>query len=528
MDILKLLGRLLGAAAEQPVPPRRPGTQRKTTRRKTSTQRKRTTAPASRQRQGRAVTTGQVYGEEPILRTGAQLLMQTPAMIRQMRTLSGMQGQQRSMEALFYRQGKFMEAFTDDFSGHAPCKRTTPMYYNLRDDELRTYFTWRTRYRQGMLPETDSGYLLLYCCELINQIGVRTPEEGYAQLGRVLEDYGESHADIRRYLLKWMNDYAAYYDQPFRCDDERTAANLAMLRHTHQTPENFLLAVDLLSKYHILTSKLYLAYPKETADLVLASYRALLLHYAEAKGASFPAYLLGGQTRAQHIMFEGAVFYEPNRVMSKTVRISPICVYHCYGGTWAVERSCAEPNGERIGAFLRTVDSLLREHLKFKGKIKPGELPEGDSDVIAATIRNYYAELAKKNAPVITLDADELARIRAAAEHTTDMLTLPEDIPEPEPQPEAIPEPAGTTEEASDDMPDLPLSAPAMALLVCLLTGESYQPLIDAGQMISVLTDEINENMYEYFGDTVLETDETGAPVLVEDYIEELKGMLES
>jgi hypothetical protein len=215
--------------------------------------------------------------------------------------------------------------------------------------------------------------------------------------------------------------------------------------------------------------------------------------------------------------------------MRKTVRISPICVYYCYGGTWAVEHSCAEPNGERIGAFLRTVDSLLREHLKFKGKIKPGELPEGDADVIAATIRRYYAELAKKNAPVITLDSDELARIRAAAAHTTDMLTLPEDIPELQPAPAAEqPLSAAAPEEPSEDMPDLPLSTPAMALLVCLLTGESYQPLIDAGQMISVLTDEINEGMYEYFGDTVLETDETGAPVLVEDYIEELKGMLES
>ena len=66
-----------------------------------------------------------------------------------------------------------------------------------------------------------------------------------------------------------------------------------------------------------------------------------------------------------------------------------------------------------------------------------------------------------------------------------------------------------------------------MALLVCLLTGESYQPLVDAGQMISVLTDEINDNLYDTFGDTVLDIDENGNPVPVEDYIEELKGMLE-
>ena len=530
MDILKLLGKLIGAAVEQPVPPRRPGNgSRKTTKRKTA-QRRRSTAPVSRQRQGGAVRSGTVYGEEPIIRTGSQLLIQTPAMIRQMRTLtSAAPAAQRSMEALFYRQGKFMEQFTDDYADAVPCKRTTPMYYNLRDAELRTYFTWRTRYRQGMLAETDSAYLLLYCCELINQIGVRTPEEGYAKLGAVLDDFGESHPDIRRMILRWMPDYAAYYDQPFRCEDERTAANLALLRHTQQTPEGFLAAMDRLSKYHILTSKLYLAHPQDTAEIVISAYRALLLYYAEKKGASYPAYLLGGQTRTHHILFEGAVFYEPNRVLSKSVRISSICVYHCYGGNWAVEHSCAEPDGERIGAFLRTVDSLLREHLKFKGKIKPGDLPEGDAEVIARVIRDHYTELAKKNAPVITLNEEELALIRAAAEHTTDMLTLPEDIPE-EPAPAVtarMPEPEPESED-SEEIPDLPLSAPAMALLICLLTGESYQPLVDAGQMISVLADEINENLYDTFGDTVLETDETGAPVLVEDYIEDLKGMLES
>ena len=67
-----------------------------------------------------------------------------------------------------------------------------------------------------------------------------------------------------------------------------------------------------------------------------------------------------------------------------------------------------------------------------------------------------------------------------------------------------------------------------MTLLCCLLTGESYKPLTDAGHMLSVLADEINENLYDEFGDTVIETNETGIPVLVEDYIDDLKGMLEA
>ena len=79
-----------------------------------------------------------------------------------------------------------------------------------------------------------------------------------------------------------------------------------------------------------------------------------------------------------------------------------------------------------------------------------------------------------------------------------------------------------------EELPDLPLSAPAMALLICLVTGESYAPLVDAGHMLSVLTDEINENLYDSFGDTVIETGEDGTPAVVPDYLDELKGMLET
>ena len=66
-----------------------------------------------------------------------------------------------------------------------------------------------------------------------------------------------------------------------------------------------------------------------------------------------------------------------------------------------------------------------------------------------------------------------------------------------------------------------------MALLVCLLTGESYQPLTEKGHMLSVLADEINETLYDRFGDNVIEF-EGDTPVIVPDYEEDLKGLFQS
>jgi hypothetical protein len=44
--------------------------------------------------------------------------------------------------------------------------------------------------------------------------------------------------------------------------------------------------------------------------------------------------------------------------------------------------------------------------------------------------------------------------------------------------------------------------------------------------MLSVLAEEINEALYDTVGDAVIDTDEAGQPVLIEDYAEEVKGLL--
>ena len=484
---------------------------------------------SARKKPGTASHSAQVYGEQSIFANPSALFYQVPQQIRQMRTLSGYNNLdgKRSMESLFYQQGKYMENYTDDFPDLVQCGRSTPMYYNLKDNELRAYFTWRTRYRMGALPAAQNAFLLLYAYEILNLIGFQSAELAYDALTQLLRDYGEQFPSVKKSLLRWIPDFAAYYQQPYRMEDEIEAAAVTVLRHSAHTANELLLALDTLSKYHIKNSKLYLAEPEQVSEIVRTVYKALLTYYAEKKEKSFSAYLLGEQQRSEHLMFEGAVFYHRTLVPNGDYRLSPLCVYHCYQGRWAKETFAGKPNAERIGAVLRTIDSLLREQLSFKGKLKAGELPEGDAEVIRQAIADWFEEQKRKNAPVITLNEDELEKIRLAAEHTTDMLTLPEDAEPVQP----VPEPEEPDDDGTDDdgdLPDLPLSAPAMALLICLVTGESYQPLVDAGQMLSVLADEINENLYDTFGDTVIEMEDDETPVLIGDYLEDLKGMLET
>ncbi|MCQ2416233.1 MAG: TerB N-terminal domain-containing protein [Oscillospiraceae bacterium] len=484
---------------------------------------------------GKAVKSQETYYEQPL--NGNPLSMFTvPSRIRKMRTLSGFNQLDgtRSMESLFYQQGIFMADYTDDFPDMVQCSRSTPMYYNMKDDELRAYFTWRTRYRQGALPAAQSAFLLLYTFEILNLIGVSAPEEGYGILCRLREDYGESFPAFQKSLDMWMQDFAAYYRLPYRLLNEKEAAVITVLRHSTSSPEEFITAIDRLSKYHLKDSKLYLAETEMVSVLLKKVFNAFLIQYAEKKHQSFAAQLLGNQKRFQHVMFEGAVFYYRTPMNDGAYRLSPICVYHYFQGTWAKEVFCSQPDQDAIGAFLRSFDSILREEIHFRNKLKAGTLSETDLAFMRQVIRQHFEEEKRANAPKITLDSAELEAIRKAADHTTDMLTIPEEemeetilLPAPETAAAEQIQAEGQTD-GNHSLPDLPLSKPAMVLLLCLLTGESYQPLIDAGHMLSVLAEEINEQLYDRIGDSVIETDENGTPVLIEDYIEDLKGILET
>ncbi|MBR5363722.1 MAG: TerB N-terminal domain-containing protein [Oscillospiraceae bacterium] len=540
MSMMSLLKRLFRAAGEayldEKLPASKPrqsasGSRRKTAAKKPASAARKPASQSARRKTGTASHSAKVYSDQSILANPAGMFTPVPQQLRQMRTLSGYNNLDgtRSMESLFYQQGKFMEQYTDDYHEPVQCGRAVPMYYNMKDHELRAYFTWRTLYRQGALPASQNAFLLLYAYEILNLIGFSSAESAYDALGNLLRDYGEQFPSVKKSLLRWMPDFAAYYHLPYRLEDEKEAAEITVLRHSSHSAEKLLLALDTLSKYHIKDSKLYLAEKEKVSELLKAVYQAMLMHYAEQKNQSFSAYLLGEQSRAEHLMFEGAVFCHRSIQADGSYRLSPLCVYHCCKGKWAKETFCSKPHTDRVGALLRTFDAMLREKLNFKGKLKSGELPEGDAEIIRKAIDDWFAEQARKNAPVITLNEAELAEIRKAAEHTTDMLTLPEDEITEAAAP--VPEPAAPDEDDEPDdseIPDLPLSAPAMALLICLATGESYQPLVDAGQMLSVLADEINENLYDSFGDTIIEMQDDGTPVLIEDYLDDVKGMLET
>ena len=88
----------------------------------------------------------------------------------------------RSDSELFYKQARFMEDFTDDYDGDAKFNMYYPYYQHMGYDYLRTYFTWRTKVRQGEIKSISLSYIFLYIYELLSGIGVSDPTDGLDKL----------------------------------------------------------------------------------------------------------------------------------------------------------------------------------------------------------------------------------------------------------------------------------------------------------------------------------------------------------
>ena len=223
MSILKRLFRAAGEAyLDEKLPAsgrRRPASSgRKPAAKKPASASGKPASQQARRKTGSASRSAKVYGEQAIPAGQSGMFTPVPQMLRQMRTLSGYNNISgtRSLESLFYQQGKFMEQYTDDYHEPVHCGRAVPMYYNMKDNELRAYFTWRTLYRQGALPESQNAFLLLYSYEALNLIGFASAALAYEALGNLLRDYGGQFPSVRKALLRWMPDFAAYYYLPYR------------------------------------------------------------------------------------------------------------------------------------------------------------------------------------------------------------------------------------------------------------------------------------------------------------------------
>ena len=130
-------------------------------------------------------------------------------------------------------------------------------------------------------------------------------------------------------------------------------------------------------------------------------------------------------------------------------------------------------------------------------------------------MNEQYKESLEREKPVISIDISKLQSIRDISEITRDKLIVEE---EPE-------EPAAPVTPIEEPQESGILKSPLNEIMIALLRGEDAETVARKnGIMLSVVVEEINETLFDDFGDTVIDFD-GDTPIIIEDYENELKGM---
>jgi hypothetical protein len=418
--------------------------------------------------------------------------------VYEMRSLASGNPFGRNDKALFYKQAKFMEDFTDDFEGMEPFTKADPNYQVMGYEQLRTYFTWRARTRSGEAKETFSSYVYLHVCELLSNVGTESPEDGLNKLTALWTECRKWEPSLDQRLPQWLMDYHICYELPRSFADYAKASGLQSY-----FPEAFYATGDLMiwnaaSSYDVTKSKFYLAGNEE---LLSGCFSAVVGAIRESC-PGLERLFLHSKTTIPWRPFQRSLASCPAKQRDRQVGMPGGEVYTCKDGRWTAEVLLRDSRyKDMAAALIKKTEACLREAVKYRFRIT---VPAGPYDShIERAVREFITERSRT---VVTVDHRNLARIRKEAQGTREKLVVEEVVPEPIAAEPAVAPP--------------PVEIEAIA---ALLSGSKTlkQFAAEHGLMPEVLADGINEKAADYFGDNLLDDD----MAIYDEYIEKAKEM---
>lgn len=465
------------------------------------------------------------YTDEPILPRKKTPEEKLPAPLKAARSLEkGAACMYQNRRSLFLNQAKLLEFYKDDYEGEYISHCYYPTYDLLNNQELRSYFAWRTKVRNGDIQPSCSCFAYLYLYELINGIGTGTPVEGLHKMDDFAAAYKEYESSLMNYYANWRKSYIIYYNlsDSFLGGEEREGeeAHMAVLDSAQeQTDDAIAAAVKQLAPGWLNRSKFYKTHQTDMDRVIVQVLRRMHQHYSARSKRTFSEQLFGSRETHSVDLFCHAVFCDPLRHENSRYYITDSHYYECRNGYWT-ETSCFIDSHKRrkLENLMKTIDASLRVALNDGKPIKsPSQLKwvtKVIEEEVAALLetKKQQEEAAKR----VQIDYSALAQIRREAAITQDKLATEEELEEeappavqpPPPQPETLPG-------------DCPLDKTQYRLMQNLLYGGDTSWVQREGKIVSVLLDSINEILYDTFQDAVIEDQQ-----VVEDYIDELKEMV--
>lgn len=478
-----------------------------------------------------------------------------PEQIRRMRNLyQHGDGSFRQQRKNFYVQGKFMENYEDNAPWDGEIYEYWPSYYKLSLAQLRGYFTWRTELRKGNYRKHCDSFVLMYLSELVNEIGTTSAEESFLKIQEFEKNYidaGLCSGYIQYNIQQWMFEFAVvnglapeiacrYADREML---ERDAGIEILHNPKAYSDQEVFDALCIFAGEQTAKSKLIQLHGAEAISLFAAMWRLIQAQYRR-NGKDIFRICFGRRGAHSWYPLNGTLYYEKQKREEVTYELNSSRFYRFKRGEW---RECGYQmfyfDKRLLTGLLKETDRRLRLYLKTGHPLKERKEAAWAVPYIEAVIEADRQAKIKAARPKITIDFSGLDKIRQDALETQDSLLTEEENPAAAvdnalcknsdasmPPESAVPtEPSSTDIRDSTSIPSgisLPLDDMQIQLLQMLLRGEPVRELIAALHgMPSVIADAINEALFDYIGDNIVEYDGETL-TLVEDYRENVSKLL--
>lgn len=445
-------------------------------------------------------------------------------------------------ESNFYRQGMLMANYEDDFAQMVPINKQRPIYHDLTVDQLRSYFSWRTKFRQGKYKPAPAAYVYLLASELVCQIGVKDKADGLRQLrllfAKCVEQRDISTSWQEKHILQ---NYLVYYGfaleeiRPDFADELMRGEVYHNLLSGEASGQELYQAICCLSSYLPKNNPLLKKEPEKFYELLAQVWQEVRLNpYQLLK------LLVGEKTTLPVEMFADTVFFSLDPVKDAELILGPGLVYRCQGGQWSNE--VYWPSGRQrqlLANFMHEFDRLSRQAFKQGRALKEKDLPPAFKQAIVQGIADYQEILIERARPKVKINLASLDQIRSDAAETKESLLTEEERQLEAEEAEGITsesnkqvsESSAAEEKMTKDIDEtaangLGLDENEEQLLLALFSGQPYQDFLRQRHLLlGVVVDQINEKIFDEIGDAVIDCDGRKAEI-VEDYRSDLADLL--
>jgi len=298
-----------------------------------------------------------------------------------------------------------------------------PTYSSMTAEQRRWYMYWRGQVREGKYPDTDLSYIFLHVYELINNVGVKSAEDGYERLHQLWLAYRPRFPQLDRYLVDWLADYAIVnhcaanpmqlYAEAQQLGARAGSADLAILGCSDRPLSQWPLAlIESISNYQFRRSKFYLAGHQ---DEVEQQIRQGLTRIEERFKSTQRHGILGLFMPSSAETITRQAFQSARYCGSvRTVTFQHIRPY-----------SVHIPLREFVGDVIKHIENRLREQAGYAGRLRGYTLDPGIQRIIDGTFFTDETSLGPQGALAprqVLIDMDRVKDLTQQSDQLRDIL----------------------------------------------------------------------------------------------------------